>query len=117
MSAISDFHDEVRKKIENEEEGYAQSEVGDGLVSYVAGRFPGSVTHAHFLDMPIGKILEDMILDVAREEGRATNRTFARSRLDFMIADREAYPDHWVKKHKEAALLRTLRDTKPRLFY
>ncbi len=104
--SVDRYHEEIRQKIENREPGYAQSEIGEVLVSFKAHGFPRGLTHGRFLSQSEPEILDEMIVDVARGEGHASDGTFRRNRIDFMISDREAYADHWKKKHAEAALLR-----------
>lgn len=96
---IEAHHRRVRERIAAGEEGLAQSEVGTVRVSYEVG---GSITHGGWLDLKLNEILDEIIVDVAREEGIAGPRTFLRSRITYMIEDRRDYPPHWKKKRKEA---------------
>ncbi len=116
---IEKYHEEVLEKIERNEPGYAQSEVGSQIVSYNAHGFPGSITHAHPFADPrrdIGSIMEELILDVAAGDGRASDQTFSHSRIEWMIKDRRAYPKRWTKKHRQAELLEKLLANRPEVF-
>lgn len=96
---IDAYHAKVRENIAGGLEGFAQSEVDDILVSYEVGH---SITHGPVLSKPIAKILDEMILDVARGEGVAGPKTFLTSRVRFAVDDRREFPEHRLKKHKEA---------------
>ena len=109
-------HEGVRKRIADGEPGYAQSDVGGQIVSYDGSQYPGVITHASPLPMSISEVIEEMILDVARDEGIASPKTFPRSRAEWMIKDRRAHPSHWKKKHKEADLVAQLLNSQPSLF-
>ena len=62
-------------------------------------------------------IMQEMIVDVASDEGLASSRTFRRSFVAWMIEDRRAYPKGvWPKKHAEADRLQALLDGRPDLF-
>ena len=114
---LEEIHQDVWEKIKSKRPGCAQSDVGVRLVSFIAHGFPGSIFHAHYLDKGIGAIIEEIILDAARDEDIVSDRTFSEDRVDFMIKDRDAYPNHWVKKHRESDLLKQLENDRPKLFY
>ena len=82
---VEGYHALVRRKIDAGVEGYAQSDVRGVLVSYDAGTgLPGGITHGGFLDprsVGIKDIIDEMVLDVARGEGVASDRTL-HPRLD-----------------------------------
>ena len=113
---VEEHHADVRRKISAGEEGYAQSDVEGQIVSYSAPHYPGTMTHSFPISKGIGQILEEMILDVARDEGIASPKTFSRDRAEWMVRDRLAYPSYWKKKHKEAALVQMLLANQPDLF-
>ena len=117
---VEGYHALVRQKIDDGVEGYAQSDVRGVLVSYDAGTgFPGGITHGGFLDprsVSIKDIIDEMVLDVARGEGIASDRTFTRAWIERMLEDRRGYPDNRAAPHREAALLGTLLRERPGLF-
>ena len=106
---IQEYHDEIRSRIEAGEPGYAQTYVGDIMVSFEAASFRGPV----FAFNPLGfslypnnhSLLEELIVDVARQEGMASPRTFRRVRIERMIEDRQAYPAAYPKMRRQAELL------------
>ena len=114
---IHEHHEKVRQLIENDEPGYAQSEIGSTLVSYDATEMPGVMTAS-----PIGpgkgneEILEEMILDIALDEGIASKQVFAKFRVEWMIRHRRMHPSRWKKKHREAEMLSQLVANRPELF-
>lgn len=99
---IEAYHEDVRQRIARGEEGLAQSDVSGATVSFDADGHPGSITYGPYLSLSATEILDEMIVDVARGEGVASNRTFDRDRVRWMIADRRKYPARWTKKHKQA---------------
>jgi hypothetical protein len=108
------YHKSVRERIDNGDPGLAQTFIGRELASYAVedgqGYFAGNV--AANIDA-----VEELILDVARKEGIASSQVFAMARITWMIADRDAYPSNFPKKHAEAALLRELVKQRPELFF
>lgn len=110
LYGIEEYHEDIRRRIGENEPGLVQSVVGDVLVSWDRNSFWKGPTYSRD---PYGRpdpaaILDEMIVDVARGEGIASDRTFNRSRIVWMVEDREAYPDEprWAKKRNEALLLR-----------
>src|SRR5205085_5228747 len=95
-SAIHDYHDKVREKIETSEPGFAQSVVHEVMVSYEAASFRGPVWGYDpvALGTPprVSAILEQIIIDVARGEGIASPRTFSRARVERLVADLQSFP-------------------------
>ena len=85
-------------------EGYAQADVGGTMVSlHLEGGWNTKLYHAPMDGIKAHDILQEMIIDVASDEGYATNRTFRRSFAQWMIDDRRAYPSStWPKKHADA---------------
>ena len=109
------YHETVRERIGRGEPGLAQSFVGSELVSYEVNESGwGQATG----NLPAGvDAVDEIILDVARDEGIASSRVFAMARVNWMIADRKAYPAHFPKKQAEAALLEGLVQRRPELFF
>jgi hypothetical protein len=111
---VHKYHQTVRDRIQQGDPGLAQTFIGNALASYEIdesgwGHFTG--------DIPVGiDATEELILDVARDEGIASSRVFSMARVNWMISDRQAYPAHFPKKHVEAALLRQLVEKRPELF-
>ena len=107
---IQDYHDEIRVRIEADEPGYAQSLIGDVFVSYEAASFRGPVFFSShlplFLPIHSSALIDELIVDVARQEGLASRRTFRRTRVERMVEDRAAYPPTFTKMQQQAALLR-----------
>ncbi len=66
--------------------------------------------------MSIGKVVEETILDVARDEGIASRAAFSQSRVEWMIRDRRGYPSHGKNKRKQAELLEQLLESRLHLF-
>jgi hypothetical protein len=110
-SAIHEYHDKVREKIEAGEPGFAQSVVDDVMVSYEAASFRGPVwgyDPVAFGTAPrLSAMLEEMILDVARGEAVASPRTFSRARVERMVADLHSFPATWLKPRRRAELLQS----------
>jgi hypothetical protein len=108
-SAIHEYHDKVREKIDAGEPGFAQSVVDDVMVSYEAASFRGPVwgyDPVAFGTAPrLSAMLEEMILDVARGEATASPRTFSRARIERMVADLHSFPATWLKPRRRAELL------------
>ena len=109
------YHQTVRERIARDDPGLAQSFVGSELVSYEVnengwGQLTGNV-HASV------DAVDEIILDVARAEGIASSRVFAMARVNWMIADRKAYPPQFPKKQAEVALLERLVQQRPELFF
>ena len=98
---ITAYHQKVRDEIARGTPGFAQSSVGDVLVSLE----DGTPTHGHYLTRSLSEIIEEIIVDVARGDGIASPQTFSRSRVEYMITDRKAYSSNWPKKHAEARIL------------
>ena len=99
------YHDTVRRRIQNGEPGLAQSEVDNVLVSYDREGSPGSMTYSGFLEMSVREILDEIILNIARGEGIASESTFDRGRVEWMIDDRRQRPESFDELHAEADLL------------
>jgi hypothetical protein len=108
-SAIHEYHDKVRAKIEAEESGFAQSVVNEVMVSYESASFRGPIygyDPVAFGTTPrVSAILEEMIIDVARGEGIASPRTFSRARVERLVADLQSFPATYVKPRRRAELL------------
>lgn len=108
-AAIHEYHDKVREKIEAGEPGFAQSVVDDVMVSYEAASFRGPVWGYDpvALGTPprLSAMLEQIILDVARGEAIASQRTFSRARVERMVADLHSFPATWLKPRRRAELL------------
>ncbi len=106
---IQEFHDEIRSRIEAGEPGYAQSYIGDVMVSFETASFRGPV----FSYDPVGfsllpntnSLLEELIMDIAHQEGIASPKTFRRGRVERMVEDRQAYPAAYPKMQRQAVLL------------
>ncbi len=106
---IQGYHDQIRDRIDAGEPGFAQSILGEIMVSYEAASYLGPV----FAYSPLGSglplhssaILEEIILDVARGEGIASPTTFRRMRIERMIEDRQAYPPTFPKMRRQAEML------------
>ena len=114
---LEETHETVREAIKARKIGFAQSDIDGVLVSYIRHDFPGGLYHAPMdPKKKANEILEEMMIDVARGEGAASDGTFDLAQLEWAIKDRRKYPTHWVKKHKEAELLQSLRETRPDLF-
>lgn len=104
---IEAYHESVRQKIAADEPGYAQSEIHDGSKDVTVSFEKGALTYSGLYDENnTNKIIDEIIINVARDEGLASKQTFREFRIHFMIKDRRAYPPHWKRKHKEADLLR-----------
>ena len=95
-SAIHDYHDKIRAKIEAGEIGFAQSVVNDVMVSYECASFRGPIygyDPVAFGTPPrVSAILEQMIIDVARSEGIASPRAFSRAPVERLVADLRSFP-------------------------
>ena len=106
---IQGYHDQIRARIDAGEPGFAQSMLGEVMVSYEAASFQGPVFAYHPLGfrppLQSSAILEEIILDVARGEGIASPTTFRRTRIKRMIEDRRAYPAAYPKMRPQAELL------------
>ena len=64
-----------------------------------------STTHGQYLNETLTELMEEMALDVARDEGVAGAKTSLRWRVQFMIENQCKYLECWLKKHKEPDLL------------
>ena len=108
-SAIHEYHDNVRAKIEAAEFGYAQSVVNDVMVSYESASFRGPIWGydpvAFGTTTRTSAILDQMIIDVARGEGIASPRTFSRARVERLVADLQSFPATYLKPRRRAELL------------
>jgi len=108
-SAIHEYHDNVRAKIEAAEFGYAQSVVDDVMVSYESASFRGPIWGydplAFGTPPRVSAVLEQMIIDVARGEGIASPRTFSRARVERLVADLRSVPATYLKPRRRAELL------------
>jgi hypothetical protein len=107
--AIHDYHDKVRAKIEAGEPGYAQSVINEVLVSYESASFRGPVyaydVVAFGTTARVSVLLDEMIIDVARNEGIASPRTFTRARVERLVADFSSFPTTYLKPRRRAELL------------
>ncbi len=106
---IEEYHEDIRARIGAGEPGFAQTILGEVMVSFEAASFRGPV-FAHFpislaMLMSSSDVLEEMILDVARKEGIASPTTFRRRRVERMVEDRRAYPAAYPKMRRQAELL------------
>ena len=73
--------------------------------------------HAPLHGMKAHDIMQEIIVDVPRNEGLASPMTFRRSFVHWMIDDRRAFPKGtWPKKHAEADRLQALLGNRPELF-
>jgi hypothetical protein len=119
---ISRRHQEVREKIHRGEEGYAQSDISGQIVSYENDEYPGTLVYGFRpvdqTNKPLSfdAIIEEMMLDVARNEGIASKGAFSKDRAEWMIKDKSRYPEHWAKKHAQAKLIKDLLTNRPELF-
>jgi hypothetical protein len=115
---IEKLHDTVRKEIGDKVEGRAQSDISGTMVSLVLEKDGDpKFFHIGMNGMRHNDIMQEMIVDVASDEGLASSRTFRRSFVAWMIDDRRAYPKGvWPKKHAEADRLQALLDDRPDLF-
>jgi len=108
--AIHDYHDKVREKIEAGECGFAQSVVHEVMVSYESASFRGPVygyDPVAFGTTPrLSAILDQIIVDVARGEGIASERTFSRARVERLVTDLLSFPVTYLKQRRRAELLR-----------
>ncbi|MEM9128603.1 MAG: hypothetical protein AAGA97_02645 [Pseudomonadota bacterium] len=116
---IDEYHKSVTQRILDREPGLAQSVIGVDLASYEVREIGGvPVGHLTTAGPSYGReAMEELILDIARGDGRATTSVFSRDRVNFMIKDREAYNDNWLKKKNELAALLALVENDPDLFY
>ncbi|MEL6235616.1 MAG: hypothetical protein AAFR46_14525 [Pseudomonadota bacterium] len=117
---IDDTHHVVAEKIRNGEPGYAQADIlfdrpPPGTeeirykVSYTWGH-PGTLSHAAVMFEPESwnhrRILDAIIVEVAKLAGQASPATFLRSRITYMIENARSFPKSgWAGKHAEADLL------------
>lgn len=108
-SAIHEYHDKVRAKIEAGEYGFAQSVVNEVMVSYESASFRGPIYGydpvAFGTTSRVSAILEQIIVDVARGEGVASPRTFSRARVERLVADLRSFPATYLKPRRRAELL------------
>jgi hypothetical protein len=108
-SAIHEYHDKVRAKINAGESGFAQSVVHEVMMSYETASFRGPVygyDPVAFGTTPrLSAILEQIIIDVARGEGIASPRTFSRARVERLVADLRSFPDTYLKPRRRAEML------------
>jgi len=105
-------HEEVRQKILAREPGYAQTVIGDVMVSFEAASFHGPVFANYPMSMGglvvrTSDVIDQIILDVARGDGIASPFCFSRARVARIVNDYESYPETFVKLHRVA---RTLAD-------
>ena len=115
---IDKIHQEVRQAIKQGVEGYAQSDVSGTMVSmHLEGGWHTKLYHIGLDGMRTHDIMQEVLVDVARDDGSASPRTFRRSFAQWMIEDRRAYPaGTWPKKHAEADRLEALLEKRPNLF-
>jgi len=108
-SAIHDYHDKIRAKIEAGEPGFAQSVVDEVMVSYETASFRGPVFAYDSLALGTttraSAILDRMVVDVARGEAIASPRTFSRARIERLVSDLRSFPLTYLKPHRRAELL------------
>lgn len=111
-------HVEIRAKIDAGEPGYAQATVAGQLVSYHRHSLNGFVyDHPMAAGMHHSEIMEMLILEVAKGQGRATAQTFANSFPRMMIATRRAFNASFGAMHAEADAIAALYRARPELFY
>jgi len=107
--AIYDYHDKVREKIQAGEVGFAQGVVNDVMVSYESASFRGPVygyDPVAFGTPPrVSAMLEQLIVDVARDEAIASPGTFSRARVERLVADLLSFPATYLKPIRQAELL------------
>ena len=115
---IEKLHDDVRREIRDKVQGRAQSDISGTMVSLVLEKDGDpKFFHIGLNGMKHNDIMQEMIVDVASNEGLASDKTFRKSFVAWMIEDREAYPEGvWPKKHAEAKRLQALLDGRPDLF-
>ena len=106
---IQEYHDNVRGRIEAGEPGYAQSFIGNVLVSYEAASYRGPV-FAHG-SLPLltrfhtAHLIEELIVDVARQEGIASPRAFRRARIEGMLEERRGSLSEHPKMRRQSEYL------------
>lgn len=117
---IDDTHREVAEKIQSDQPGFAQAEIlfdrppaGSEEIRYkvsYAWGYPGTLSHAAVMFVPeawsFRRILDAIIVEVAKGTGQASPKTFLRSRIVYMIENARSFPESsWAGKHAEADLL------------
>lgn len=114
---IQKTHKEVREAIDASVAGHAQSDVSGTLVSLRVSKYGNpKLVHAP-MEMKHFDIVDEMILDVATDKGRATAQTFRTSFVKRKIKERRAFDrDRFPGKHDEADRLEALRVRRPELF-
>lgn len=115
---IEKLHEDVRQEIRDMVQGRAQSDISGTMVSLVLEKDGDpKFFHIGLNGMKHNDIMQEMIVDVASNEGLASAKTFRKSLVAWMIEDRRAYPEGvWPKKHAEADRLQALLDGRPDLF-
>lgn len=102
-------HEEVRRKIIAREPGYAQTVIGDVMVSFEAASFHGPVFTNAPLSMGLvvrtSEVVDQIILDVARGDGIASPYCFSRARVARIVNDFQSYPETFLKLHRAAKVL------------
>jgi hypothetical protein len=105
---IQQYHEMVRQKIMAGEPGYAQTVLGEVLVSYEAASF-GVPVYIHSPcasnSTDAGGVLTQMIIDVARGEAVASPRCFSRERVVRLVGDFAACPETFNKPRRISRLL------------
>ncbi|MEM9059942.1 MAG: hypothetical protein AAGD13_05725 [Pseudomonadota bacterium] len=97
-SNLDHYHRTVRHRIISDEPGWAQGEITGVLVSY--NRTQG-LTAA-----PVPRnALDELLVDVAREEGIASPGTFSRAYVRQRIDELRMRPAWTLKSHRQAHLL------------
>lgn len=106
FAGVNKFHKSVRKKIKKGEPGWAQSDIQGTIASYnrkIGWTGTGlalSPTNPFLHDQ-----MEEMLVDVARDEGIASPETFNRDFVVRLIEGLRLYPRWNRKPHKKAELL------------
>lgn len=115
---IEELHERVRGEIRDKVEGRAQSDISGTMVSLIIDA-DGQEKFFHIGTdgMRHKDIMQEMVVDIASDEGMASPRTFRKSFVDWMIDYRQAFSKSaWPKKHAEADRLKALLKDRPELF-
>jgi hypothetical protein len=113
---IEKIHKDTYQAIEDKKEGYAWSDVSGTTVSLHFDGWQTKLYHLPLDGMRHRDIVQEIIVDVASDEGLASDKTFRRSFVEWMIDERRAFPRGFVKQHAEAARLEALVKNRPGLF-
>ena len=106
FSGVDSFHEAVRDKIRNREPGWAQSDIGGSTATY--SRWTGWTGTGLYTsrDNPfLHDQLDEMLLDVARGEGQATDATFHKPYVERKIEGLKLYASWNLKPHAQAKTL------------